>query len=161
MARWESGGFRWVWARCYNGKMSEIGDVQEPSASVWEQLGGTDGGAPEAFASLVDAFYEGVMAHPLLAPMYPSDPEALAESRENLALFLIQYFGGPAVYSMKRGHPRLRMRHAPYALGAAERDAWLECMDKALGEVPALAPVDPVLRGYFLHTAHFLQNRPD
>jgi hemoglobin len=141
--------------------MSETGGVQEPTPSVWEQLGGTDGGAPEAFAALVDAFYEGVMAHPSLAPMYPADPEELAESRENLALFLIQYFGGPAVYAMKRGHPRLRMRHAPYAIGSAERDAWLECMDKALGEVPALAPVDPVLRGYFLHTAHFLQNRPD
>jgi hemoglobin len=133
----------------------------EPVATVWEQLGGTDGGAPEAFAELVDAFYEGVMAHPKLAPMYPSDEDGLAEARENLALFLIQYFGGPAVYAMKRGHPRLRMRHAPYAIGAAERDAWLECMDKALLAVPALALVDASLRAYFLHTAHFLQNRPD
>ena len=141
--------------------MSDNPGAFDENATVWDRLGGTDGGAPEAFASLVDAFYEGVLEHPLLAPMYPSDADGLAEARENLALFLIQYFGGPAVYAMKRGHPRLRMRHAPYAIGSAERDAWLECMDKALGAVPHLASVEPTLRGYFLHTAHFLQNRAD
>jgi len=129
-----------------------------PAPSVWERLGGTDHGAPEAFATLVDAFYDRVMVDPLLAPMYPSDPEALAESRENLALFLIQYFGGPAIYGMKRGHPRLRMRHMPYAIGVAERDAWLAAMDAALASVPALEPVSGELRTYFAGAADFLRN---
>ncbi|MFM7322999.1 MAG: globin [Armatimonadota bacterium] len=127
--------------------------------SVWEQLGGTDGGAPEAFAALVDAFYDRVMADALLAPMYPSDSEALADSRENLALFLIQYFGGPALYAMKRGHPRLRMRHMPYAIGRAERDAWLAAMDGAVASVPELAPVAESLQTYFAGAAEFLRNR--
>lgn len=130
-----------------------------PATSVWDRLGGTDGGAPEAFAALVDAFYERVMVDALLAPMYPSDSEALAESRENLALFLIQYFGGPAIYAMKRGHPRLRMRHMPYAIGVAERDAWLRAMDGALDAVPDLAPVGDALRTYFSGAAEFLRNR--
>lgn len=133
-----------------------MSDAATPGPTVWDALGGTDGGAPEAFAALVDAFYNGVMTDPVLRPMYPED---LAESRENLALFLIQYFGGPALYAMKRGHPRLRMRHAPYAIGPAERDAWLRHMDAAIETVPMLAPVAPALRRYFEDAAHFLQNR--
>lgn len=123
--------------------------------TVWDAIGGTDGGAPEAFAALVDAFYAGVVDDPVLRPMYP---ENLTESRENLALFLIQYFGGPALYSIKRGHPRLRMRHAPYAVGPAARDAWLRHMDAALETVPAFAPVIQPMRRYFQEAAHFLQN---
>lgn len=137
--------------------MSDAATPARTGPTVWDALGGTDGGAPEAFASLVDAFYNGVMADPLLRPMYPED---LAESRENLALFLIQYFGGPALYAMKRGHPRLRMRHAPYAIGPAERDAWLLHMNAAIETVPMLVPVAPALRRYFEDAARFLQNRP-
>ncbi len=125
---------------------------------VYGVLGGDDA-APQAFAALADAFYDRVEQEPLLRPMYPKDAEGMAEARENLALFLMQYFGGPAIYSEKRGHPRLRMRHGPYAIGPAERDAWLACMSGALDATPAFAPVAPLLRQYFIHTAHFLQNR--
>jgi hemoglobin len=125
---------------------------------VYAAVGGDENGGPEAFAALADAFYAGVEADPLLRPMYSEGD--LAEARENLALFLMQYFGGPAVYAEKRGHPRLRMRHLPFVIGAAERDAWLRHMDAALGAVPAFAPVAPVLRRYFGDAARFLQNRP-
>lgn len=126
--------------------------------AVWDTLGGMDGGAPEAFAALVDRFYEGVVTDPILRPMYPAESD-LAEEREHLALFLIQYFGGPAVYAMKRGHPRLRMRHAPFAIGPAARDAWLGHMETALTETPAITPVVGVLRQYFIDAAKFLQNQ--
>lgn len=113
-------------------------------------------GGDAAFAALVDAFYAGVERDPALRPLYPDD---LAESREHLTLFLIQYFGGPAAYAEKRGHPRLRMRHLPFAIGPAERDAWLRHMDTALEATSAFAPVAPLMRRYFRDAAHFLTNR--
>jgi hemoglobin len=126
---------------------------------VYAALGGDEGGGPEAFAALVDAFYDGVEHDPLLRPMYPPDAEGMAEAREKLALFLMQYFGGPAIYAEKRGHPRLRMRHFPFTIGPAERDAWLNHMNAAIDTVPALASVAPLLRRYFTDAANFLQNR--
>ena len=131
----------------------ELNDNQ----SVWEKLGGTDGGAPEAFAALVDAFYDRVVEDALLRPMYPAESD-LREERENLALFLIQFFGGPGLYAIKRGHPRLRMRHHPFKIGPAARDAWLRHMEAALVATPSVHPVQVALRRYFLDTAHFLQN---
>jgi hemoglobin len=91
--------------------------------------------------------------------MYPADAAGMTEAREKLALFLMQFFGGPSIYSEKRGHPRLRMRHFPFAIGPAERDAWLRHMNAAIDAVPALAPVVDTLRRYFSDSAHFLQNR--
>jgi hemoglobin len=128
---------------------------------VYERLGGTENGAPEAFAALVDAFYEGVAADPLLRPMYPEGD--LAEARENLALFLIQYFGGPAFYAEKRGHPRLRLRHMPFRIGNAERDAWMRHMNAALDTVPAFAAAGVVdrMHQYFTDAAAFLRNQPE
>ncbi len=120
-------------------------------------VGGDDNGGPEAFGELVDRFYEGVERDPILRPMYPL--EDLAEAKENLALFLIQYFGGPAIYAMKRGHPRLRMRHVPFAIDEAARDAWLTHMTAALESVSAFAPYADVMHRYFTDAAHFLQNR--
>ena len=81
------------------------------------------------------------------------------EAVENLTLFLIQYFGGPALYDAKRGHPRLRMRHMPFAIDPAARDAWLRHMDAAIDAVPEMAPVAPTLRAYFINAAHFLTNQ--
>lgn len=122
---------------------------------VYELAGGNKGGEA-AFAALVEAFYAGIATEPLLRPMYPDD---LTEAKANLALFLIQYFGGPAFYAEKRGHPRLRMRHMPFTIGAAERDAWLRHMNAALDAVPAFAGAAPLMRAYFRDAAHFLQNR--
>ncbi len=79
--------------------------------------------------ALVDRFYDGVVADPLLRPMYPED---LTESKAHLALFLAQYWGGPDRYNQQRGAPRLRMRHAPFVIGSAQAEAWLRHMTDAV-----------------------------
>ena len=91
------------------------------------------GGEP-FFVDLVDRFYLGVAGDPLLRPLYPDD---LAEPARHLALFLMQYWGGPPTYNEQRGHPRLRMRHAPFVIGPSERNAWLSHMFAALDELEA------------------------
>ena len=89
-------------------------------------------GGEETFTLLVRRFYAGVAEDPVLRPVYPE--EDLANAEERLRLFLIQYWGGPATYNELRGHPRLRMRHARFTIGEAERDAWLRHMRTALDE---------------------------
>ena len=97
--------------------------------SMYERVGGT-----LWFEALTARFYRSVAADPVLRPLYPADPEGLAGAREHLCGFLVQYWGGPATYSAERGHPRLRMRHAPFAIGVTERDAWYRHMADAVGE---------------------------
>ena len=87
------------------------------------------GGEP-TFRKLVAKFYEGVATDPVLRPLYPE--EDLGPAEERLRLFLMQYWGGPTTYSQRRGHPRLRMRHAPFKIGPTERDAWLRHMRAAV-----------------------------
>jgi hemoglobin len=89
------------------------------------------GGAP-TFDKIVSRFYEEVAADDVLRPLYPEEDLGPAEVR--LRMFLEQYWGGPRTYSDQRGHPRLRMRHAPYKIGPIERDAWLRCMRVAVDE---------------------------
>ena len=101
--------------------------------TLYDRVGG-DG----FFFSLVDRFYDAVQDDPVLRPLYPSD---LAPSRRHLALFLIQYWGGPRTYDEERGQPRLRLRHAPHRIDAAARDAWLEHMRAAVDSM-GLAPMD-------------------
>ncbi|MFF5353151.1 globin [Saccharopolyspora hirsuta] len=96
-------------------------------ASFYEQVGGEP-----TFHRIVARFYEEVAKDELLRPLYPE--EDLGPAEERLRLFLIQYWGGPHTYSDRRGHPRLRMRHAPFKIGPAERDAWLRCMRIAVDE---------------------------
>ncbi|MEL7158073.1 MAG: globin [Actinomycetota bacterium] len=98
------------------------------------------------FIDLVDDFYRRVAADPVLRPSYPDD---LTESRRTLAWFLIQYWGGPTDYSDERGHPRLRMRHAPFVIGQRERDAWLEHMTAAVAASDAPDEVAQLLDRYF------------
>jgi len=111
------------------------------------------------FVDLVDRFYLGVAGDPLLRPLYPED---LTESAQHLALFLTQYWGGPRTYNEQRGHPRLRMRHAPFVIGPAERDAWLRHMEGALAGLEAegriAAPDAAELRAYLDMAAHQLVN---
>ena len=97
------------------------------------------GGMP-FFEGLVDRFYAGVAADDVLLPMYP-EPRDLSGARHRLTLFLAQYWGGPTTYSEERGHPRLRMRHAPFPIGSLARDRWLHHMRAA---VEACAPQDDV-----------------
>ena len=109
------------------------------------------------FTTLVGRFYEGVATDPLLRPLYPED---LSDSAEHLALFLAQYWGGPSEYSTLRGHPRLRLRHRPFAIGAAEAEAWLGHMTDAVDETD-LAPADrEELLEYLAMAANSLINAP-
>ncbi|GAA0524099.1 oxygen-binding heme protein [Saccharopolyspora subtropica] len=119
--------------------------------TFYEQVGGE-----ATFHRIVARFYEEVAKDELLRPMYPE--EDLGPAEERLRLFLIQYWGGPHTYSDRRGHPRLRMRHAPFKIGPAERDAWLRCMRIAVDE----ADLDPAHRDqlwqYLEMAAHSLVN---
>ncbi len=120
--------------------------------TVYERAGGEP-----TFAAMIDAFYDGIESEPLLRPMYPDD---LKESRWNLQFFLMQYFGGPATYSGERGHPRLRMRHVPFEIGRAERDAWMRNMRRAIEKTDMPADVRTEMIEYFEKVATFLMNRP-
>ncbi len=111
----------------------------------------------DGFARLVGAFYRRVPADDVLGPMYPAAD--LAGAEERLRLFLIQRFGGPTTYSQARGHPRLRMRHAPFPVDARARDRWIELMERSLSEANLPEAVVPVLRKYFHDTATFMMNR--
>lgn len=115
-------------------------------------------GGEEFFVTLVDAFYGRVATDPVLRPLYP-DPDLSAAS-ERLRLFLIQYWGGPSTYSDTRGHPRLRMRHAPFPIGDRQVQAWLRAMRAALDEVAPDPDVDAELWAYFQHAAVFMKNQP-
>ncbi|HEY3717121.1 MAG TPA: globin [Jatrophihabitantaceae bacterium] len=130
-------------------------DVTNPDRppTVYEAIGGEP-----TFTRLVDAFYAGVAADPVLRAIYPEDD--LGPAAERLRLFLIQYWGGPTTYSDTRGHPRLRMRHAPFAVGVAARDAWLRHMRAALDTVALPAEYDDVLWQYFTRAAESLRNTP-
>jgi hemoglobin len=111
----------------------------------------------EGFARLIAAFYRRVATDDVLSPMYPKDD--LPAAQERLRLFLIQRFGGPSTYGERRGHPRLRMRHAPFAVNRRARDRWVELMDAAMAEAALRDDVVPVLRRYFADTATFMINR--
>jgi len=114
------------------------------------------GGMP-FFERLVTRFYEGVAADEVLRPLYPDDLEAPAR---HLTLFLAQYWGGPTTYDAERGHPRLRMRHAPFAIGPEERDRWLVHMRAAVEEAgPVQESARTALLEYFEMAAEAMRNR--
>jgi len=111
----------------------------------------------DGFARLVHAFYAQVPQDPILGALYPKHELAAAEER--LRDFLIGRFGGPPRYIEQRGHPRLRMRHMPFAIDAAARDRWVELMNRALTEAALPPEVTLLLRQFFGETATFLRNR--
>lgn len=92
--------------------------------SVYDAVGGWPW-----FTELVDRFYTSVATDLLLRPLYPDD---LTDSRDHMVKFLAQYWGGPTTYSEERGHPRLRMRHAPFVITVAERNSWVKHMNAAV-----------------------------
>ncbi len=112
------------------------------------------GGAP-TFERIIARFYDGIENDALLRPMYPAD---LTESRRTMTLFLMQFFGGPDEYSKERGHPRLRMRHAPFSIGQAERDAWMKHMTAAIQAEGFASQIEATLLDYFNRTATFMMN---
>lgn len=112
----------------------------------------------DGFERLAGAFYRQVPADDILGPMYPA--QDLEAARHRLRDFLIFRFGGPQTYIEQRGHPRLRIRHAPFAIGQTARDRWLRLMTLALEE--AALPEEPrrILQSFFESTTTFLINRP-
>lgn len=126
---------------------------QPQTQTMFEAIGGEP-----TFRRLVARFYEGIAEDDVLGPLYP--PDDLDGAQERLTLFLIQYWGGPRTYSEQRGHPRLRMRHAPFRIGEAERDAWLHRMRLALDDV-ALDPAhDEAFWTYLVWAADSMRNVP-
>jgi hemoglobin len=123
----------------------------EAPASLYDRVGGS-----ETFRRLVHGFYEGVAADPLLRPMYPD--EDLGPAEERLRMFLEQYWGGPRTYSEQRGHPRLRMRHAPFRVSETARDHWLAHMRRSLDALDLPAADADELWTYLLMAAHSMVN---
>jgi hemoglobin len=120
-------------------------------ATFYDQVGGH-----ETFRRLAQQFYAGVTGDPQLRALYPDDDLGPAETR--FLMFIEQYWGGPTTYSQNRGHPRLRMRHAPFKITTTQRDRWLEHMMAAVDSLD-LAPADDlILREYFDRAAQTLVN---
>jgi len=113
------------------------------------------GGMP-FFERLVGHFYDAVETDDVLRPLYPDD---LGLPRRRLTLFLAQYWGGPTTYDEERGHPRLRMRHAPFAIGPAERDRWLVHMREAVASLGPPERIAAALEEYFDMAAEAMRNR--
>ena len=122
-----------------------------PPVNVFDLVGGE-----EFFTRLVDHFYAGVTADPVLRPLYPS--EDLAGANERLRLFLMQYWGGPTTYSDTRGHPRLRMRHAPFPVGPDTQAAWLGHMTAAIEATGPPEPARQMMLDCFRSAVEHLRN---
>lgn len=126
----------------------------QPGPTFFDLVGGE-----ETFRRLVARFYAGVATDPELRALYPE--EDLGPAEERLRMFLVQYWGGPRTYSERRGHPRLRMRHVPFAIGERERDAWLRHMRDAVDSLELPPEQEAPLWRYLEMAAHSLQNRWD
>ena len=120
--------------------------------SLYQEVGGSD-----FFVELVNKFYEGVINDEVIISLYP-DRTDLEGAKERLSLFLIQYWGGPTTYSDERGHPRLRQRHFPFAIGERERDHWLMHMQGAINAMPTSDSVRTRLSEYMSNAAQHLVN---
>ncbi len=120
----------------------------------YERLGGA-----AAVRELVERFYAIMDRLPEAYAIRKLHPQDLAGSREKLYLFLSGWLGGPPLYIQRHGHPRLRMRHLPFSIGTAERDAWLLCMEQAMEEMGAEPGLRRELSGAFAQMANHLRNR--
>ncbi|NJO06409.1 MAG: globin [Chloroflexaceae bacterium] len=121
------------------------------NTTIYEQVGGE-----ATFRRLVDIFYDRIADDPRLHAMFPED---LEPGKERQFLFLVQYFGGPTTYNEQRGHPRLRMRHAPFPIGQLERDAWLEHMLAAVDEIGIQEPIRTTMHEYFERVSQAMINQ--
>ena len=122
--------------------------------SLYEMLGGEQG-----VRSLVNRFYDIMDSSPEASKIRSFHAKSLKQSREKLCMFLSGWSGGPQLYAEKFGHPRLRMRHLPFAIGSAERDQWLWCMNKALDESQLEPRVMEYLKVQFADVAEFMRNK--
>jgi hemoglobin len=119
--------------------------------SFYDQVGGH-----ETFRKLTQRFYAGVTEDPELRALYPEEDLGPAETR--FLMFLEQYWGGPATYSQDRGHPRLRMRHAPFKVTATQRDRWLKHIMAAVDSLDLAPAHDLILREYLDRAAQSMVN---
>jgi hemoglobin len=119
--------------------------------TFYEQIGGH-----ETFVTLVDRFYAGVAGDPVLCSLYPE--EDLAPAARRLRMFLEQYWGGPTTYSQQRGHPRLRMRHAPFRVTPDARDRWLSHMRDAVESLHLPPMQESILWDYLERAAWSMVN---
>jgi len=124
----------------------------DPQISFYQAIGGHD-----TFVRLVDKFYEGVATDDVLRPMYPED---LGPATERMRMFLEQYWGGPTTYSDQRGHPRLRMRHAPFTVNSDARERWLTHMRAAVDSISLPPAYESVLWTYLERAAFSMVNTP-
>ena len=118
--------------------------------TVFDRVGGS-----AWFYQLLDFFYEDVIRRDEIRNLYPDD---LTDSKKNTADFLIQYWGGPSSYSERRGHPRLRMRHAPYAIGEYQKESWLASMRFALDQMQPAKEINEAMTEYFLMATDHMKN---
>lgn len=125
--------------------------MAESEISVFEMIGGK-----ETIWQLVDVFYTKVENDPELRAIFPED---LEPGKQWQYLFLMQYWGGPTEYAAERGHPRLRMRHAPFAISPDLKDRWVQHMHAAIDEVGIQEPARSMMREYFQRGADFMVNR--
>ena len=130
--------------------------MSSPTHTPFELLGGDVG-----VRRLVDRFYDLVDTAPEARTIRALHATSLKASREKLYLYLTTWTGGPPVYTERFGHPRLRMRHFPFAIGARERDEWLWCMDRALDEQPMPEELREQLRERLHGLADHMRNQPD
>lgn len=132
--------------------------TSEPSAATPVTFYDAVGGHP-TFEKLIRRFYQGVAGDPPLRALYPEEDLGPAEDR--FRMFIEQYWGGPTTYSDRRGHPRLRMRHAPFVITPTQRDRWLRHMRDAIDSIELSAEHEAELWAYMERVAHFMVNTLD
>jgi hemoglobin len=135
------------------GPVSDSPTTASSEPTFYDEIGGM-----ETFERIVNRFYDGVETDEVLRPMYPEADLADGSARRRFMLFLVQYWGGPNTYSEERGHPRLRMRHAPFTVDETAQEHWLTHFRAALDEVGLTEEQDAKLWGYVTYAAQFMRN---
>jgi hemoglobin len=133
--------------------MAHAGRVESRHPTPYERLGGASG-----VRALVDRFYDYMETLPVARDIRAMHPADLAQSRDKLYMFVSGWLGGPPLYIERHGHPRLRMRHLPFAIGDSARDAWLECMNRAVADCVEEGLLAELLRSAFLRMASHMRN---
>lgn len=129
--------------------------MAEAGITAYEALGGD-----AALRAIVDHFYDLMETEPEFAELYAVHPKPTTKARDRLYEFLSGRLGGPNLYIERHGHPRLRMRHMPFAIGPAERDQWVACMDRAMVERQVHPELRAMLTEFYTGVAAHMQNRP-
>lgn len=128
--------------------------INGPGKTPYEQIGGD-----VRVREMVDRFYDLMDLEPAYAGIRKLHPPSLETSREKLYMFLSGWMGGPGLYMEKFGHPMLRARHLPFAIGISERDQWMSCMQRAMEEVGVEEELRKGLYNAFFQTADWMRNR--